>query len=135
MKFPNNLREIRKKTNTKAKDLSDLLGITFQHYYSLERGEKQLYATQIRKLSKFLNVTVGELLGEETGTEYFINNCKREPLDFETLLIYHELTYRDFLLDENDKDNIRLALEIIYQRAIKSNRPHYSMREKETTGI
>lgn len=65
MKYPNNLREIRKKLNVNANDLAALLEVTFQHYYALERGERQLSAKQITALSSYLKVTADEILGEQ----------------------------------------------------------------------
>jgi DNA-binding XRE family transcriptional regulator len=32
MKYPNKLRDIRKRTNANANNLADVLGVSFQHY-------------------------------------------------------------------------------------------------------
>lgn len=65
MKYPNNLRKIRKENNVKANDLADLLEVTFQHYYALERGDRQLSATQLSKLSTSLGFSIDEIVGEQ----------------------------------------------------------------------
>lgn len=65
MKYPNNLREIRKDKNVKATDLADLLEVTFQHYYALERGDRQLSSQQLVKLAKFLQITTDEIVNYE----------------------------------------------------------------------
>jgi transcriptional regulator with XRE-family HTH domain len=62
MKYPNKLRDIRKRTSSNANDLAELLGVTFQHYYALERGERQLSAQQLAKLARFLNSTADEII-------------------------------------------------------------------------
>lgn len=64
MTFPNNLREIRKSLGVKATDLADLLEVTFQHYYAIERGQRQLSATHLSKLANFLKVSTDEILGK-----------------------------------------------------------------------
>lgn len=79
------LREIRKHQKVSATELAKLLGVSFQHYYAIERGEKQLSAEQLAKLSLALNVKMDELWGrdpseapanqEETATnEPFLKN-------------------------------------------------------------
>jgi transcriptional regulator with XRE-family HTH domain len=77
MKYPNRLRELRKITNVKATDLADLLDVTFQHYYALERGDRQLSASQITKLSTFLSVTAGEVI----GADVLLENDKQNGTD------------------------------------------------------
>lgn len=72
MIYPNNLRDIRQKqsfgtSKVKAEKLAELLGVTFQHYYALERGDRQLSAQQIRKLANFLNVTTDEIINTDSA--------------------------------------------------------------------
>jgi|GEM_PF-652278 len=83
MKYPNKLREIRKITNVKANDLADLLEVSFQHYYALERGERQLSATQLAKLSVFLNIPIDGIVGDyQINNEIIEQKKSKEQLGF-----------------------------------------------------
>ena len=59
------LREIRKQQKAAAPELAKLLGVSFQHYYAIERGERQLSAEQLAKLSLALSVKMDELWGRD----------------------------------------------------------------------
>ena len=61
------LREIRQHQKAAATELAKILGVSFQHYYAIERGEKQLSAEQLAKLSLALNVKMDELWGRDTS--------------------------------------------------------------------
>ena len=61
------LREIRRQQKAAAPELAKLLGVSFQHYYAIERGERQLSAEQLAKLSLALNVNMDELWGRGTN--------------------------------------------------------------------
>jgi transcriptional regulator with XRE-family HTH domain len=123
MDFPNKLREVRKKANVKATDLAELLDITFQHYYAIERGQRQLSATHLNKISNFLNVSADEILGNHQVTEEASEN-KKVPKDMAKFLEQTEVMFdgETYRLDDEDKEKLRSALEFGFWHAKEKNK-------------
>jgi transcriptional regulator with XRE-family HTH domain len=58
----NRLKELRDKKNIKGPEIAKVLNITPQYYYELEKGEKRLNETLLRKFAEFYNVTTDYIL-------------------------------------------------------------------------
>lgn len=123
MKFPNKLREVRKKLNVKATELADVLEVTFQHYYAIERGQRQLSATHLNKLTEYLNVSSDEILGNQSMLENTSEN-KKMPKDLAKFLEQSEVMFdgETYKLDEEDKEKVRSALEFAFWHAKEKNK-------------
>jgi transcriptional regulator with XRE-family HTH domain len=64
--YPNNLRRIRKNHTDKhlrsGTKVAELLGVTPQYYYDLEKGKRRLHAEQIAILSQIFSCPADEIL-------------------------------------------------------------------------
>lgn len=84
----------RKKLDLNQEDLGDIIGVTKQTISNWENSNKNMSLDKVKKLASFFNISVNELLGDET-------NANQEVCD-ETLEIAKELKE----LDEEDKEII-----------------------------
>jgi transcriptional regulator with XRE-family HTH domain len=121
MKYPNKLRDVRVKLNIKASSLSELLGVTFQHYYAIERGERQLSATHLNKLTAYLKVSTDEILGKQPLTNL---EGTKKPKDLSNFLEQAEVMFdgETYKLDADDKEKLRSALEFAFWHAKEKNK-------------
>lgn len=120
MNFPNKLRDIRKRLDIKATELAELLEITFQHYYAIERGQRQLSATHLNKLTNFLNVTSDEILGAQPAPESLEN--KKIPKDLKKILEEKTLMFDGELMNDDDKNLIEQMLTKMYYKSKEQNK-------------
>lgn len=60
----NNLYTIRKQKGLSQKDIAEMLGVSYQQISFLENGDRQLTDAWLERLSKALNCTKAEILGE-----------------------------------------------------------------------
>lgn len=65
MKFPENLKAMRKSKGLTLKQLGDMVGLTDSSLSLYENGKRQPDNEGLLKLAGALGTTVGELLGEE----------------------------------------------------------------------
>ena len=121
MDFPNKLRDVRKNLNVKATDLAELLDITFQHYYAIERGQRQLSATHLNKLTDFLNVSADEILGNQPMPENQSEN-KKIPKDLKKILEEKTVMFDGELMNEDDKKLIEQMLTKMYYKSKELNK-------------
>jgi len=63
----NRLKELRNKKKIKGPEIARILNITPQYYYELEKGEKRLNETLLRKLSEFYKVPTDYILGIDSN--------------------------------------------------------------------
>lgn len=63
IKSTNRLRELREKRGKSGTEIAELLGISPQYYYDLEKGVKRLNEPLIRKLTEIYGVSSDYLLG------------------------------------------------------------------------
>lgn len=84
------LRKIRISKKIKAEKLSAVLGVSFQHYYSLERMERHLSAEQLAILAKVLEVSMDELFGQQRPVDFLseLSPSEREKLRFIAEIIF-----------------------------------------------
>lgn len=95
-KYLNNLRLIRKNHPDKqlrsGTKIAKIMGISEQHYYGLERGEKRLNSDHLKMLSNVFGITTNEILGEgytQTTSDEELNliTCYRRLSEKEKNLI------------------------------------------------
>jgi len=65
----NRIKELRKAKKISGIKLAGLLGTSAQYLYELEKGEKRLNETLIRRLAEIFNVSADYLLGIEKNKE------------------------------------------------------------------
>lgn len=112
----NRIREIRKAKGLTMKQLGEAVGVaesTISHY---EVGRRQLDNEMLLKISEFLGVTVGYLLGVE---DYMVPNWGESTgdiLDAVDVAFYGE--YKE--LDEDDKETVRDMVRIMRERRSRS---------------
>jgi transcriptional regulator with XRE-family HTH domain len=132
MNSKHRIREIREKTRDKnGKKLSgiavaNMLGITPQYYYEIERGEKNLSAEMAARLAEIFGVTTDYLLGRTDEPNENSNwdsklpeLTEKDELDIAKDLqrIMNNLESREGLMydgepmDEETKELIKISLE------------------------
>jgi transcriptional regulator with XRE-family HTH domain len=134
MNSKHRIREIREKTRDKnGKKLSgiavaNMLGITPQYYYEIERGEKNLSAEMAARLAEIFGVTTDYLLGRTDEPSPHENSnwdsklpelTEKDELDIAKDLqrIMDNLESREGLMydgepmDEETKELIKISLE------------------------
>lgn len=60
----NRIRKIRKEKGIAGTTVADILGITPQYYYEIERGKKRLSANMATELAAYFGVKIDYLLGQ-----------------------------------------------------------------------
>ncbi len=63
----NNLRKLRRMQELTQAELGNLIGLSRQHIYNLEKGKNELTESMIRKICEVLECTADELLGIKKG--------------------------------------------------------------------
>ncbi|MDB5053258.1 MAG: ansR3 [Bacilli bacterium] len=135
----NRVREVRREKNIPGTEVAELLNITPQYYYEIERGKKRLSAEMAARLAEYFGVTVDYLLGVSEyrfGRQMIIDTDKHvirestaqeEKNYLESNKIY---AVRNALKDkieevheENDPDEVIIAKEL---ESIKESYPHLS---------
>lgn len=64
----NRIKELRLERRLSGPKLADMLGISTQYLYDLERGERRLNDELIRKLVEIFGVSADEILGLDQST-------------------------------------------------------------------
>lgn len=64
----NRIKELRLERRLSGPKLADMLGISTQYLYDLERGERRLNDELIRKLVEIFGVSADEILGLDKST-------------------------------------------------------------------
>ncbi|WP_336772347.1 LexA family protein [Paenibacillus sp. MMO-58] len=59
------LRKIRRDKGLSGQEIADHLGVSVQHYYSVEKGQKRLTEMMAEKLAEFYGMTLQELNEDE----------------------------------------------------------------------
>lgn len=94
----NNLYTIRKQKGLSQKDIAEMLGVSYQQISFLENGDRQLTDAWLERLSKALNCTKAELLGEApqyTRREMAFVDLFRRMSDSEQLELLDQLLQKD----------------------------------------
>lgn len=124
-----NIKEIRKERKMSGTEVADILGISAQYYYDIEKGAKRLSAENAAKLAEIFEVSVDYLLGlkEDRGmamikesTTYYSINKKDEAdiakeleklmsaLESDTNLAFHG---ESLDINEDQRELLRISLE------------------------
>lgn len=94
----NRIKEIRKEKRLSQERLGDIVGTTKQHIGRLESGKSSLSDVWLERLSKALNCTKAELLGEApqyTRREMAFVDLFRRMSDSEQLELLDQLLQKD----------------------------------------
>ena len=65
MEVHERIRKIRESKKLLSKDVAEQLGVSASAYTLLEKGQRRLRVEHAQKIAKVLEVSVGELVGEE----------------------------------------------------------------------
>ncbi|TDL58318.1 XRE family transcriptional regulator [Paenibacillus dendritiformis] len=120
------IREIRKDKKISGTRIAQLLDISPQYYYDIERGKKSLSAEKAAKLAEIFGVSVDYLLGvsDELGVNKDANQshyaltekdeadiAKRLEAMMDELESESALAFMGEPMDEEDRELLRLSLE------------------------
>lgn len=116
------IREIRKEKKISGIHIAELLHISPQYYYDIERGKKGLSADKATKLAEIFGVSVDYLLGitdETSNAKEQLNLPKKDEADvakrLEAMMSELEsdsaLVFMGEPMDEGDRELLRLSLE------------------------
>jgi len=100
---PNRLREIRARKGISGNRLAEVLGISPQYYYNLEKGNKRLNEDHIRALSAYLNVSANDILGLPGPNEDdlpALDSWKQAPNFGDAILVLVDIQIAHGLPDE-----------------------------------
>jgi transcriptional regulator with XRE-family HTH domain len=97
--FGKKLRECRENQGLSQRDLAKLLNTSYSVIGKYERGEMQPSIEAVTKIAKFINTTVGYLVGEVQQADTF-----KDPEMLNRLQKIHSLP-------EKDKDYILYAID------------------------
>jgi transcriptional regulator with XRE-family HTH domain len=94
-KAETNLRKLRKLKSkdlgVSIKDIAEFMGISIQHYYALERGERRLNADQINSISEILHISSNDILGTTENHEIASKLQDTALLDYVKTFIFTKL--------------------------------------------
>lgn len=77
----NRLRELRESMKMSGTKVADMLGISPQYYYNLEKGNKRLNDELILKLSKIFNVPADYIIGAKELDKDFKEKIKNQEVN------------------------------------------------------
>lgn len=66
IKLGNLIRMHRMRMGLSQKDMAQLIGVSFQQVQKYESGDNRISATRLIQISKALNVSISELMGENS---------------------------------------------------------------------
>lgn len=120
MENKNNIREMRKRRGMSGADLAELLGISTQYLYDIERGKRRLSAEILSKLSDIFGSSTDYILGiSEVNTHEnspdFHEESELADIPIEKLNEY-KLTYKGYELSKDEADDIIQLLEAALKR-------------------
>jgi len=72
--MPNRIRELRKSKGLSGTYMAEVISVSPQYFYDLEKGHRRLNETMIKQLALFFNVTTDYLLGltdDQAPQRYF----------------------------------------------------------------
>lgn len=108
------LRELREARGLSQEEVAKAIGVGRVTYLKYENGENRP-VRKLKELSSFFKVSIDYLLGNDTPispTGQKIDARTRRQL--EKVLEDDELTYNGVVLNEEDKEKIKKALELAF---------------------
>ncbi|MGG4035033.1 helix-turn-helix transcriptional regulator [Paenibacillus cisolokensis] len=116
------LRRLRKERKLSGIKIAQLLGITPQYYYDIEKGERRLTTEIAADLADILKTTVDYLIGK-TDVNNFEEVKKPDPHEESELaeipierLNQYKLVYKGHVLSEDEAKDIIDLLEAALKR-------------------
>lgn len=74
------LKDLRESSKISGPKLANVLGITTQYYYDLEKGNRRLNEDILNKLADFYKVSVDYILGRELKKELPVQEAQDNKL-------------------------------------------------------
>lgn len=117
------LRELREAKGLSQNEVAKLIGVTRTAYLHYETGRYKP-VRKIKELCNLFNVTSDYILGTDVETVDKKEVDKKKPADLEKFLNQSEVMFDGEVmkLDEEDRQEIRNALEFIFYKAKKKNK-------------
>ena len=117
------LRELREAKGLSQNEVAKLIGVTRTAYLHYETGRYKPIR-KIKELCNLFNVTSDYILGTDVETVDKKEVDKKKPADLEKFLNQSEVMFDGEVmkLDEEDRQEIRNALEFIFYKAKKKNK-------------
>lgn len=132
--YPNRIRELREKRKMSGTKLAEMLGVSPQYLYDLEKGERRLNEKLIKRLAQIFNVSADYLLGNDPSgnrtqpdpstPSWWYRNTPPTEVELEEFLKTVNIYFEGAPLDEEDKEDILTYLKVKWEREKKK-------REKE----
>lgn len=99
MDYPNRLRELRKEKDMSGTQVAEMLNISPQYYYDLEKGKRRLNVELAQKIAEIYNVSVDYLLG---------NTDVRSPADEITEAVSDDPELAEFWDDLKRREDLQI---------------------------
>lgn len=117
------LRELREAKGLSQNEVAKLIGVTRTAYLHYETGRYKP-VRKIKELCNLFNVTSDYILGTDVETVDKKEVDKKKPADLEKFLNQSEVMFDGEVmkLSEEDRQEIRNALEFIFYKAKKKNK-------------
>ena len=117
------LRELREAKGLSQNEVAKLIGVTRTAYLHYETGRYKP-VRKIKELCNLFNVTSDYILGTDVETVDKKEVDKKKPADLEKFLNQSEIMFDGEVmkLSEEDRQEIRNALEFIFYKAKKKNK-------------
>lgn len=117
------LRELREAKGLSQNEVAKLIGVTRTAYLHYETGRYKP-VRKIKELCNLFNVTSDYILGTDVETVDKKEVDEKKPADLEKFLNQSEVMFDGEVmkLDEEDRQEIRNALEFIFYKAKKKNK-------------
>lgn len=117
------LRELREAKGLSQNEVAKLIGVTRTAYLHYETGRYKP-VRKIKELCNLFNVTSDYILGTDVETVDKKEVDKKKPADLEKFLNQSEIMFDGEVmkLSEEDRQEIRDALEFIFYKAKKKNK-------------
>lgn len=119
----NRLRMFRNEKHMTLDDVAKLIGVTRTAYLHYETGRYKP-VRKIKELCNLFNVTSDYILGNDVEPMNKKEVKEKKPADLEKFLNQSEVMFDGEVmkLDEEDRQEIRNALEFIFYKAKKKNK-------------
>ena len=95
--FPNSLKQMRKNSSKKQREVADYLDVNIRTYQNYESGQLEPSITRLIQLANFFMVSLDELVGRD-----WIGECPLGPTRMETLLEKGASTPALYIRGENN---------------------------------
>ena len=105
------LRNLREERGLSQEEVAKAIGVGRVTYLKYENGENRP-VRKLKELSAFFNVSIDYLLGNEDSHTHHMDARTRRQL--EKVLDEDQLTYNGVILNGEDKEKVKRALELVF---------------------